>query len=446
MIISLRCENFRCFRDTEILTLAPLTILVGENNSGKSSILQALHLPALTLQSEDPAICLKLLHPDYDYGTFTDLVFQHDEKQHVTFNFETIVDAMSADENLKNMHYTLQLTYGYIPRRREIYLAKFAIKDSVGEWLVITQSKYSGSKKTWMRDYAEESRYLSRLLERRGFLFWNNIDPFTMYSRLKSRYSSEISKKIFNEMGKYFQIIFSMSSSFRKIHLLGPLRLPPRRIYWYSGEIAYGVGPKGEFALPNYAALLSRKKQEDQEKIDFINDALYQLGFIKELKLKGIKGRYYDIWTTHKDSLFSANLADTGFGSSQVLPVIVSLYTSPSGSTLLYEQPEIHLHPAAQAELGSVFVKACKRDINKSKRIVIETHSENLILRIRTEVAKGEINPEDVMIYYIEPNSSGHIVKRIPLDKKGKFQAEWPKGFFEEAYQESLELLKARGV
>lgn len=118
----------------------------------------------------------------------------------------------------------------------------------------------------------------------------------------------------------------------------------------------------------------------------------------------------------------------------------VSLYTSPPGSTLLYEQPEIHLHPAAQAELGSVFARACSPD----KRIVIETHSENLILRIQTEVAKGNLKPEDVTFYYVQPNSSGHQVIPIPLNEKGEFLAEWPKGFFEENYQESLKLSQAR--
>ncbi|MBL7136047.1 MAG: DUF3696 domain-containing protein [Candidatus Marinimicrobia bacterium] len=443
MIVSLRCENFRCFRDTGMIELAPITLLVGENNSGKSSILQALHIPALTLQSEDPGVCLKLLHQDYDYGSFKDLVFQHDESKVVTLSFGAMVDVnimrgkkLSSD----TMQVTLRLTYGYLPKRKEIYLDQLVIEDSKGERLNIRQDKYSNSKKILMREYKDESAYLARLIERRGFLFQPRLDLFSTFNRLKRKFGEKSAGKLVNDIFLDIQLIGGFTSILRKIHLLDPLRVPPSRTYLYSGEMADRVGPKGELALQNYSALLKRGKKEDIEKVKSINNALYQLGFIKKLDVQKIGTRHYEFWTQHKESSFSANLSDTGFGISQVIPVIISLYTSSTGSTLLYEQPEIHLHPAAQAELGSVFVKA----YSPKKRIVIETHSESLILRIQTEVAKGTLKQEDVRIYYIQPNSLGHQVVPIPLNEKGEFLAEWPKGFFEENYQESLKLSKAR--
>lgn len=443
MIVSLRCENFRCFRDTGMLELAPITLLVGENNSGKSSILQALQLPALTLQSEDPGVCLKLLHQDYDYGSFEDVVFQHDESKVVTLSFGATIDVnvmRGKKLSSETMQVMLRLTYGYLPKRKEIYLDRFVIEDSKGERLNIRQDKYSNSKKILVRDHKDESAYLSRLIERRGFLFQPRLDPFSTFTRLRRKFGEKSAGKLFNDIFLDIQLIGGFTSSLRKVHLLGPLRVPPSRTYLYSGEMADRVGPKGDLALQNYSALLKRGKKEDIEKVKSINNALYQLGFIKKLDVQKIGTRHYEFWTQHKESSFRANLADTGFGASQVLPVVVSLYTSPPGSTLLYEQPEIHLHPAAQAELGSVFARA----YSPKKIIVIETHSENLILRIQTEVAKGNLKPNDVTIYYIQPNSSGHRVIPIPLNEKGKFLAEWPKGFFEENYQESLKLSKAR--
>lgn len=440
MIISLRCENFKCFRDTGTLELAPITLLVGENNSGKSSILQSLHLPALTIQSEDPGVCLILLHPDYDYGAFKDIVFQHDEKELITLSYGTMVDIINPEGKLVKIESTLRLTYGYMPIRREIYLNQFVIEGSEGEKLSIFVDKYSGSNKLILRKYEDESVYLSRFIERKGFFFRPNIDPFNFYNRLENKFGEKKAKEIFINMAGFFQFFERLPLSFRKIQLLGPLRVPPHRTYLYSGEIAGRLGPKGEMALPNYAALLKLRRKEDEKKVENIKKALYRLGFIKNINVKKIGTRHYEIWTEHKDSSLEANLADTGFGASQVIPVIVSLYTSPSGSTLLYEQPEIHLHPAGQAELGSVFAQACSQD----KRIIIETHSENLILRIQTEVAKGNLKSEAVKIYYIKPRSSGHQVIPIPLDEKGRFKAEWPKGFFEEAYQESLKLSRAR--
>jgi len=443
MLHSLRCENFKCFRDTEEVEIAPITILVGENNSGKSSIIQALHLPALTLQSEDPGICLKLVHTDYDYGTYKDIVFQHDEKSFVTMGFGAVVEV----EKLKGekiisetAEFTVRLTYGYLLKRKEIYLERFVIEDSKGERLNIHQDKYTRSKKVLMRDYEDEMKYLARLIERRGPFFKPRFDPITTFTRLQGKYGEKKAKKMFLAMYTNEQIVQGFTSSFRNVHFIGPLRNPARRSSPYTGELTEKVGPKGERALQNYATLLKRRRKEARERIKSINNALYQLGFVKDLDMQQIGARDYELWTQHKESLLRANLADTGFGASQVLPVIVTLYTSPTGSTLLLEQPEIHLHPAAQAELGSVFVEASSKD----KRFVIETHSENLILRIQTEVAKGKLTPEDVRIYYIKPDRAGHKVIHIRLNEKGQFLDQWPKGFFEENYQESLKLSKAR--
>jgi len=449
MIVSLRCENFRCFRDTGILKLAPITLLVGENNSGKSSILQALHLPALTLQSEDPGVCLKLLHPDFDYGSFKDLVFQHDEKNFVTLSFGATVnikEVRGKKVSSKKMQVMLRITYGYMLMRKEIYIDQFVIEDQKGEKLNIRQNKYTNSKKILMRDHGGESAYLSRLIERNGFLFQPRLRLFhpntfdSTYNRLKRKYNEETARKLFNDMFVDIQLIQGFSSSFQKIQLLGPIRVPPSRTYLYSGELADRIGAKGQLALQNYSALLKRGKKEDMEKVTSINEALHQLGFTRDFDIQKIGTRHYEFWTKHKESSFRANLADTGFGASQVLPVAVLLYTSPSGSTLLFEQPELHLHPAAQSELGSVFVRA----YSPNKIIVIETHSESLILRIQTEVAKGNLKPKDVIIYYIKATSLGHQVIPIPLNEKGEFLAEWPRGFFEENYQESLKLSKAR--
>jgi hypothetical protein len=444
MIVSLRCENFRCFRDTGLLELAPITILVGENNSGKSAIIQALHLPALTLQSEDPGVCLKLLHQDYDYGSFRDLVFQHNEDKSVTLSFGAIAEVnVVKGKKLKTqeMQAILHLTYGYLPKRKEIYLAQFVIEDSEGKRLTIRLDKYTGATRVLMRNHEDKAAYLSsRLFIRKGPLFELRFDPYELDKRLTRKYGEEISSELMLETFTNVQLIREFEFAFRKIYHLGPLRTPPSRTYLYSGEMAAKIGRSGEAALQIYSALLKRGKREDREKVSSINKALYQLGFIKNLDVQEAGPMHYEFWTQHKVSSFRANLADTGFGASQVLPVIVSLYTSSPGSTLLYEQPEIHLHPAAQAELGSIFVKAC----SPKKNIVIETHSENLILRIQTEVAKGKLRPEDVRFYYTLPNSKGHKVIPIPLNTKGEFLAEWPKGFFEEGYQESLKLSKAR--
>jgi hypothetical protein len=134
---------------------------------------------------------------------------------------------------------------------------------------------------------------------------------------------------------------------------------------------------------------------------------------------------------------------DVGIGISQVLPVLVAAFGS-SGKILAMEQPEIHLHPALQAELGDVFITSGLGP--KQNTLILETHSEHLILRIMRrmrETANGElpkefpsVRPEDVSILYVEPRGSTSIVRVLELDAQGDLLDPWPGGFFEEGFRE----------
>ena len=134
---------------------------------------------------------------------------------------------------------------------------------------------------------------------------------------------------------------------------------------------------------------------------------------------------------------------DVGIGVSQVLPVLVSAYAS-SGRLLAIEQPEIHLHPALQAELGDVFLESALGDAGNS--FLIETHSEHLLLRIMRRMRQtvaGElpegvpaVRPEDVMVLFVEPDGTQSLVREMPLNERGELVKAWPGGFFEEGMRE----------
>jgi hypothetical protein len=133
---------------------------------------------------------------------------------------------------------------------------------------------------------------------------------------------------------------------------------------------------------------------------------------------------------------------DIGIGVSQVLPVLVTAYASHD-SLLAMEQPELHLHPALQAELGDVFIESALKGRNT---FLLETHSEHLILRIMRrirETTQGtlpeEVTPvraEDVAVLYVEPMPEGSIVREMPLNENGELVKAWPGGFFEEGLRE----------
>jgi len=121
------------------------------------------------------------------------------------------------------------------------------------------------------------------------------------------------------------------------------------------------------------------------------------------------------------------NVADVGIGVSQVLPVLVAMLTAKPGQLVYIEQPEIHLHPRAQARLADAIIEASNRGV----RVVIETHSQLLLLAIQTRIAEDEIDPENVMLHWFTRDERGvtSVASREP-DEKGAF-GDWPEDFSE---------------
>jgi hypothetical protein len=134
---------------------------------------------------------------------------------------------------------------------------------------------------------------------------------------------------------------------------------------------------------------------------------------------------------------------DIGIGISQVLPVLVSAYASAE-KILAIEQPEIHLHPALQAELGDVFIESALGE--RRNTYILETHSEHLILRIMRRMRDTvhgvlpdglpPVHPADVAILYVQPGDSAAVVRLLELDEEGELLDPWPGGFFEEGFRE----------
>ncbi|MFC1605222.1 DUF3696 domain-containing protein, partial [Planctomycetota bacterium] len=117
----------------------------------------------------------------------------------------------------------------------------------------------------------------------------------------------------------------------------------------------------------------------------------------------------------------------------------VQTVLTPKNGCLIVEQPEIHLHPAAQANLADLFVHYA----NEGKQLVVETHSEHLLLRVRRRIAEGKISPDKVRIFLVEKSGTSTRIRCLKLEKNGHFQR-WPKGFFEEGYKEAMAIAEAQ--
>jgi hypothetical protein len=159
--------------------------------------------------------------------------------------------------------------------------------------------------------------------------------------------------------------------------------------------------------------------------------------------LAAVSDPIYDLVLVDRRSNTAVSHRDIGIGISQVLPVLVSAFAS-SSQIITIEQPEIHLHPALQADLGDVFLQAALGE--QKNRFLIESHSEHLLLRIMRrmrETANGSlpqgvppVRPEDVAVLFVQPKGSSAAVRHLELDEEGQLLDPWPGGFFEEGYRE----------
>ncbi|HEV2166526.1 MAG TPA: DUF3696 domain-containing protein, partial [Thermoplasmata archaeon] len=134
------------------------------------------------------------------------------------------------------------------------------------------------------------------------------------------------------------------------------------------------------------------------------------------------------------------NIASMGEGVSQLIPILSAVLGSRDGSCVLVEQPELHLHPDLQARIADLFVDQV---VNNRKQIILETHSEHLLLRVRRRVAEGTLDPSQVAILYVDRPGRESRVRSLPIDSDGHI-GQWPEGFFEEGIEEAYRIASAR--
>lgn len=220
---------------------------------------------------------------------------------------------------------------------------------------------------------------------------------------------------------------------FLNIMPIGPLRESPLRYYIFRGSRPVNVGFTGsktaDLIYANMEKLTKMNKWLKEFKIG------YKIDFGKELDTES---GVYSLRFTDETTGHPVALPDIGFGVSQVLPIFVQTILSDiSNETLLIEQPEIHLNPKLQAELGEFFAKAALE--TPDKQFIIETHSEHLILRLKKLIKNGVLSPEHISVVYIAKEKDGAKAIPIGINEKGEFTVEWPDAFFELAYKELFE-------
>lgn len=441
MLTKLRIKNFKAWRDTGDLRLAPLTVLFGTNSGGKTSIPQLLLLLKQTSESPDR---LRALHLGdsrtlVDAGTFDDVVHNHDISRAVEFEFGwTLEKPFVVTDPLKGGAYTGdQLEFEATLRADSRHQARttrfrYELRSAEGPVLDIALSEKTHSDSTRKKpefDLSSERYGLTRQPGRA----WGLPDPLRFYG-------------FPDEVAAYYQnatfasdFVLELERLLKSIFYVGPLREYPKRLYLWSGEVPDHVGAKGERAVEAILAAQNRvfnwkPKQKTKTLRVIVAERLKDMGLIHDFSVKplGEHRKEYEVLVRTSPGLPQVKLTDVGFGVSQVLPVLVECLYVPRRSIVIMEQPELHLHPRVQAELADLFVDAIRARESGSPRecqFIIESHSEHFLRRLQRRIAEEALSNNDAALYFVHTKGSEAAIEELDVDSFGNIR-NWPEDFF----------------
>lgn len=237
-------------------------------------------------------------------------------------------------------------------------------------------------------------------------------------------------------------MVDELERDIHKIKYLSPLRASPERVYIHYAKNASEITENGA----NCAHVLWAKRSEliyfDKKRIkliDAVHKSIEILGLAQKLSSEQINDMVYQIDLKLKNSKKAVSLADVGFGYSQILPVILLGLINNNDNLILIEQPEIHLHPSSAGKLADLFLTFIK----DRKRFIIETHSQELINKLRLRVIQNPELKNLINIVFIDQDDEGTHIKQFEIDENGMFP-EWPNGFLDESENLAREILLAR--
>jgi hypothetical protein len=451
--IGVRWQNFRGFADTDWLRLKPLTVFIGANNGGKSSLLEPLLLLKQSMLSRTGGNALLTRGTYHDSGSFRDFVHMHDPNQKVKFSLRWHSHPTKPSQPVGAYPPGgADFTFSQGEEPETVSLASYRVFDT-HQRLMLKRARrktgtYSLKLNTNFPEVASkiQDAHLRRTIREDqpvDFLFLSSaireetLQPADGEGELPTLSLSSGDPAVDHYCAAIEFVSVQIRSIFQRLFYLGPLREPARRVYSLSGEMPPDVGTRGE----NAPEIIYRWRNRESILTD-LRKWLQHFEFNADLIWDGVGFEGFSLLLQHEKDVPTSFL-DVGFGVSQVLPLIVQGLKSPQQSWMVTEQPEIHLNPRLQAKLADFFVSLA----NDEKGVLIETHSEHFLLRLRSLVAEGLISDDDVALYYVEATEAGSSVRAVPIQANGYIDPKnWPAGFFEDSLRESLKLAHTQGA
>ena len=450
----LTVENFKAFgKKRQHMPIRPVTLVYGPNSSGKSSLLQAIALaheaviqPTGTIDTHRTQLAGRSI----DLGGFRQYVHRHETSRDVNLGFRLDVEEIGQIF----IEFIIGFSSGARHTESSICTKRFSVRSNGKMILSFRFDRGFGELDNERCDWTHPlisggGTYTCRMLIPPGKLL-------PIIQRSDSRSTGVKNDKGVKLSGSSEHLIsrikLAIRNDLRSMSYLGPLRyLPDRNFYntsdyqdpnWRSG------GASAWESICRNERLRDRINQwlrgTDKLRTTY-KLTVHRFGELDEsgnrVQISSIpihRLRFVDMATntvvSHKD---------VGIGVSQVLPVL-AMTLSSKGKLIAIEQPELHLHPAIQAELADVFLHSA---IELNNRVIIETHSEDFVLRILRRIresaeSEGQdppptpVRPDQVCVIYVQPTENGSRILEIPFTRDGKFETGWPDGFFGERFEE----------
>ena len=417
-------ENYRCFRERQTVRMAPLTLLVGENSTGKTSFLALIRaLTVLAYELEIP----DFKEEPYDLGSFDEIAHVRDGRGGRAKTFEAGFTVRSRRKKGLTVNYSFafeEMVTAPVPIMRHLSSGKTWINEGIGT-NQRRMMKVGTNRGTWKVQSPKRIDHpLSgevRVLPALPFLYL--VDRLMGNKPYKTNISPIQDSPDFSDKD-FKQLMDLTDSEFENNDLWSfasaPVRSKPRRTYDPSRPTR---DPEGE-RIPMYLADLFSTDKRAWNKLKVKLERFgSESGLFDEISIKRFGTRASEPFQIHFRKFAGRrkgphhNLIDVGYGVSQALPIITELLREDASDLFLLQQPEVHLHPRAQAALGSLFCQVASPE----RQLVVETHSDYLLDRVRMEVRDGTsgLGPEDVSILFFERTALDVKIHSLRIDKLG---------------------------
>jgi predicted ATPase len=425
-ITRISVSGYKSLYDECSIEVRPLTILAGANSSGKSSIMQPLLLMKQTLEATYDPGALLLNGPNVKFTSAKQL-FSKITVSLPNGHKTTTVGQFKIKLELEDSKSIIS-EFAKIPKKAIIEIIKIIISDEDKYKFSISHDMLSEDiKKILPKQYIQ----FCMMMFQEG-LKNNSQENELIWLIRRNRCFFEFILKHRKKLDIPLQHTFrhSLLGLFERhiseiIHIPG-LRGNPERNYKTTA-----IGDEFPGTFDNYVASIIKHWQKTRDKrLKELGNALETLGLTCKVQAKQVDDTQVELrvgrlphHSNNKNDMVS--IADVGFGVSQTLPVIVALLVAEPGQLVYLEQPEIHLHPRAQVALAEILANAANRGV----KVVLETHSDRLLLAIQSLVAEGKLSPDLVKLHWFTRQEDGTTkVSSADLDETGAF-GDWPEDF-----------------